>query len=297
MSFSKNSFEVNRGINQSGDNYSVALNFAPAFDVEVSPVVDDTTGASLVIFNPASLKFTSANWQTPQIISLEPTEQRVNFSQANYQLKHIIVSQDSDYQGLVIGNKVLSVINRYGGGGGTGSGEGTGGGSGNGGNSGGGNNVGNGSNTIVSNNQNTGAVSQENNTDQGPKNYTSQQIAVNLIFPNSVSAISNQESSTEKQVTNPFPGRVFILNTGRRAEAGRAIKNILIKEVEQEELEEISVVELSTLARFVAFGTSITNKLTPTQRAKAIVSFLKLKNKLPITTLELLEMENLALTK
>lgn len=61
----------------STDNYTLVLGSAPTANVTITPVVNDPTSTTThpVSFSPASVTFTSANWSTPQTVTvnLAPT--------------------------------------------------------------------------------------------------------------------------------------------------------------------------------------------------------------------------------
>jgi hypothetical protein len=78
--------------------FTVKLNSAPTADVTIPVVSSDTTEG---IVSPSSLVFTSANWNTPQTVTVTGVDDLIDDSNVAYQVRlDAITSTDSNYNGL-----------------------------------------------------------------------------------------------------------------------------------------------------------------------------------------------------
>jgi hypothetical protein len=86
------------------DTYTVVLRSQPTADVTVS-----INGDAQTTVNPTSLTFTSANWNTPQTVTVSATDDAVAEGGHGGTITHTTASADASYNGLTVVN-VTAVI-------------------------------------------------------------------------------------------------------------------------------------------------------------------------------------------
>lgn len=79
------------------DNYVVALGTQPTADVTISVVSDTPSEATA---SPASLTFTSVNWQVPQIVTVTGVDDTVTDGDQAYQILNTLSSTDASYAAI-----------------------------------------------------------------------------------------------------------------------------------------------------------------------------------------------------
>ena len=107
-----------------GDSYTVVLDTQPTASVTVTV---GGLGSTDVIANPASLTFTTVNWQTAQMVTVTAGDD-VDTTNDTVALTHSAASSDADYQGITIAGVTVTVNDNDTGGGVGGGGGGGGGG-------------------------------------------------------------------------------------------------------------------------------------------------------------------------
>ena len=79
------------------DAYTIALTSEPTANVSVAISTDGRTGVS-----PTTLTFTSANWNTPQSVTVTATDDHVAEGNHNSSITHAATSADTMYNGITI---------------------------------------------------------------------------------------------------------------------------------------------------------------------------------------------------
>ena len=87
------------------DTYTVTLSRAPSADVNINITTD-----SQVSVSPASLTFTTANWDTPQTVTVTAVNDSVNESNHSGAISHGLSSSDLSFGGLSIAGVTVAII-------------------------------------------------------------------------------------------------------------------------------------------------------------------------------------------
>jgi len=87
------------------DTYTVVLTSEPTANVVVVP-----TSASGAQASPASLTFTSANWDTPQTVSVLSVDNSLDDGNQTIIITHAASSDDTDYDGIEINDVNVTVV-------------------------------------------------------------------------------------------------------------------------------------------------------------------------------------------
>ncbi|MBP9717773.1 hypothetical protein KBD59_00545 [Candidatus Gracilibacteria bacterium] len=80
--------------------YTVVLTAAPTDDVTVTITDDEAEGVNEATFSPATLTFTSANWNTPQTVTVTAVNDAVIDAVTSVNLTNTTTSADTRYQGI-----------------------------------------------------------------------------------------------------------------------------------------------------------------------------------------------------
>jgi hypothetical protein len=84
------------GVGSAAD-FTVVLDAMPSHDVTINATASDGSEGTVT---PASRSFTPANWDTPQIFTLNGVEDSVTDADQNYTIDFSITSDDLSYSGL-----------------------------------------------------------------------------------------------------------------------------------------------------------------------------------------------------
>ncbi len=96
---------VNATEGGAGDSYTLVLDSQPTANVVITPTADSQSSVS-----PATLTFTSANWNTPQTITITAVDDSVDeASPHSSTIIHTAVSTDANYNGISISNVTVSI--------------------------------------------------------------------------------------------------------------------------------------------------------------------------------------------
>lgn len=87
-----------------GVQYAIALDHAPTSTVTVTPTAD-----AQVTVTPASLSFTSANWQVPQFFTVTAVDDAVQEGAHSGSVAHAVTTTDATYQGFVPATLVVNI--------------------------------------------------------------------------------------------------------------------------------------------------------------------------------------------
>ncbi len=91
------------------DTYTVVLNSQPANDVTITVSSGAVTGATV---NPATLTFTTSNWETAQTVTVTGVDDEVaQSSDRSVTISHSAVSNDPKYNGISISSITATVVN------------------------------------------------------------------------------------------------------------------------------------------------------------------------------------------
>lgn len=87
-------------------SYTVVLLTQPASDVVISLINNAQTDATV---SPVSLEFTSANWNSPQTVTVTAINDRIVENSEPVTISHIVVSSDSGYNGFAVDGVSLNI--------------------------------------------------------------------------------------------------------------------------------------------------------------------------------------------
>lgn len=90
----------------SSSSYTVVLLTQPASDVVISLINNAQTDATV---SPVSLEFTSANWNTPQTVTVTAINDQIVENSEPVTISHIVVSNDSGYNGFTMDGVSLNI--------------------------------------------------------------------------------------------------------------------------------------------------------------------------------------------
>lgn len=94
-----------------GDSYTLALTWQPSADVTITLASDSITGSPLnqVKFTPATVKFTTANYATPQAITVTAVDDTEVEGSHSAAISHAVSSSDEAYNGVPVNEIVVSI--------------------------------------------------------------------------------------------------------------------------------------------------------------------------------------------
>jgi hypothetical protein len=85
--------------NQTSDTYTLVLGFQPSANVTLTPFASNSVGgANLVTFTPSTVTFTTANWNTPQTITVNLTANTANNGRRAAFIGHTVTTTDVNYK-------------------------------------------------------------------------------------------------------------------------------------------------------------------------------------------------------
>jgi len=88
------------------DSYTILLNAAPTHNVTITP---SATGGQ-VTFSPTALEFTTANWATPQTITVTAVDDDIDEDSPHTDaITHAATSDDGDYNGITIDSITVNI--------------------------------------------------------------------------------------------------------------------------------------------------------------------------------------------
>lgn len=91
------------------DTYSIVLTTQPLADVTITVDPDSQTSVGAGAGVSTSLTFTSANWNTPQVVSVTSVDDAVAQGPRTSTITHSATSADSNYDGITIASVIANV--------------------------------------------------------------------------------------------------------------------------------------------------------------------------------------------